>query len=160
MVYLDGSSRDFFDARFDRQIQELISDLNLDSANNRRIDLGADNNLRCSLGGSLDRSRYVSGFFLGQGIGTNDGSLNLAPLGLHECGKRISYLGKLVETGISGHGRAEIRSDFRNILFLEERLNLGRFFVPGNQGIVKESSKGGTVACGLCESVEFAFYLG
>jgi len=151
---LERCSGDFFDLGLDGKIEELVTNLDLDSSNDGGIDLRANHNFGGSLGSRLDGGGDSIGLPLGERIRADDGRVDFSTLGLHQGPKDVGDLGKFRETGVSGQGFAQIRGDQRDVLFRQQCLDLGGLIVSGNQRVFQKAGKGRGFGGGLGKTIE------
>ena len=140
-VHLHRGAGKLIDPALHTKVEELIPNLHLQSTEDGGVDLGTQNDLLALADLVLHGGRDGVGLGLGQRVGADDGSADLAAAGLHELAVRVDDLGCLGEAGVAGQRRHEVEGDVGHLS--GEHVGDGLLLVvAGDEGIFQELRKG------------------
>mmetsp|Transcript_22198 Transcript_22198/g.33319 ORF Transcript_22198/g.33319 Transcript_22198/m.33319 type:complete len:211 (-) Transcript_22198:38-670(-) len=119
------------------QVQELVTDLNLQTSDQRFVNLSRKDNL--SLSSQFTFDGLADGLRLGlsKGVCADNGCLYFSTGGLHELFVDTDYLLELGQTSVASHGGEEVEGD-RSSCSAEQSVQSGGLVISANNGIIQK----------------------
>mmetsp|Transcript_500 Transcript_500/g.471 ORF Transcript_500/g.471 Transcript_500/m.471 type:complete len:221 (+) Transcript_500:271-933(+) len=148
---LRGCAADGINLVSNTEVQKLISNLHLQSSQNRWVNFGTQNNLLILSNLYLHGSLYSSLLGLCQRISRNDCSLNLSTLCLHELAVSVRNLRGIGQTGVSSKNHHKIQG-YNADLSLEHLLNSLLLLITADKRILQKRLESWGVGSGKFNS--------
>jgi hypothetical protein len=128
------------DLRGDGKVNESIADLNLEAANNGRVNLGVEDKL-LAVSEGLEGLGKSGDLLLGKGCGGDNGSGSFAAFGHHKLVECVGDLGGGAEAAILGEHVEEGGGDLVVIAGLRDSRDVAGLALAVKSGVVEEVSE-------------------